>query len=120
MTVATVTKGAVGGPATRPNGSGFTNLTGTRAAYSVALSAVLSMVAGQAAPAWHLSVPFLNGFAVLLGMILLADHLTGIVGRSWHAEKIAAAPQLAGVEKVAEVLAEQIASQYVSSKAPGL
>lgn len=102
-------------PVVPPAPAGVPNLL-TRGVYSVGLSAVLSWVGGAAARSWHLSVPFLAGWVVLIGVVLLSDHLTGIVGAAWHREKINAAPQLVALGKSAEVAAEAMTKKFLATK----
>lgn len=101
-------------PASPPMQGGPTLLS--RSAYSVGLTALLSWGAGEVGSTWRLSVPFLAGWMGLLALVLLADHLTGIVGASWHREKINATPQLVMMGKAAEVVAEAEVKKLLASK----
>ena len=85
-------------------------------AWSAVVTAALSWAAGVAGHSWHVSVPFLAGWLVMLLVLLLTHHLTRIVSYSWHQEKINAAPQLKALEKSAEVLAENFVRQLIAAK----
>lgn len=87
-----------------------------KGAYSVGVTALVSWAAGEAAPSWHLSVPFLAGWVVLLCLHALVDNFTGIVGYSWHREKVFSAAQLAAMEKTGEAMAEKVLADYLASK----
>jgi hypothetical protein len=52
----------------------------------------------------------------LLAVVLLSDHLTGIVGAAWHREKINATPQLTAVTQVAEQIGAKVVKDYLASK----
>lgn len=87
-----------------------------KGAYTVALTALLSWVGGEAGRSWHLSVPFLAVWVILLGMVLLSSHMTGVIARAWHREKINATPQLVAIEKAAELAAEAAGRKYLASQ----
>lgn len=87
-----------------------------KGAYSVGLTAFLAWIGGAAARSWHLSVPFLAGWVVLLSAALLTEHLTSIVAWAWHREKIEATPQLVTFTKTAELTAEVLAKKFLVSK----
>ena len=81
--------------------------------WSAFVSAASSWAAGVAGHSWHVSVPFLAGWLVLLLVLLLTHHLTRIVSYSWHQEKANAAAEIATKAKIAEHMAERWLSGYV-------
>ncbi|TVZ01234.1 hypothetical protein EAS64_33690 [Trebonia kvetii] len=47
---------------------------------------------------WHVSLPFLATWVVLLLVVVLSHHFTQIIGAAWHTEKISATPELKAIE----------------------
>jgi hypothetical protein len=79
------------------------------------LSALASWVAGTAVSSgWHVSLPFLPTWLLVLVGLLVAGHFTSVVAYFWHVEKGKTAAQIAAQVKGAEVIAEGLARAYMA------
>lgn len=93
------------------------NLAGAgKAVYSVALTAFLSLAGGIAGQSWHVPVPFLATWILLLALVLLTEHLSGIIAWAWHGEKIKATPQMVSMAKAAETMTGVYVKKLLASK----
>lgn len=90
-------------------------------AWSTAITALTSWTSGVAAHhGWHISLPFMATWLVLLLAVILSHHFTRIIGCAWHDAKVIAAPEIKMAELAGEKQAEEFLRQLIAQKLHGL
>lgn len=81
------------------------------------LTALASWAGGVALRSgYHINVPFLATWLGLMVAAVTTGHFTHVVSSMWHFEKTRSAAQIAAQAKVAEVLAEAAAKDYLAKQ----
>ncbi len=85
---------------------------GTYVAHAAGAALVSWLGGSSLNQGWGVHVPFMAAWILLLAVLVLAGHVSALVARVWHAEKIKAAPQLATYQEAARM--------YVNAMGPAI